>query len=109
MPARQRYRLRNSPSARDADGLGQLLDVVSRIRVTERVAGVVEEVLSVNEGDRALDGRCGWHHEPQKNNPTEALRWVSRVRSDLSIGQPRSKIKRKVAVQRSCGCLKQRK
>jgi hypothetical protein len=76
-----------------ADGLGELLDVVIRVRVAESVAGVVEEILSVDEGDRAFDGGLGWHHAPQKNNPTEALRRVSRVRSDLSIGQLRLEIK----------------
>jgi hypothetical protein len=40
------------PSVRGADGLGQLLDVVIRVRVAERVSGVMEEVLSVNECDR---------------------------------------------------------
>jgi hypothetical protein len=55
----------------------------------------MEKVLAVNEGDGAFDGRFGGHAGfPKRNNPTEALRRVSRVRSILIIGRFCPEIKR---------------
>src|ERR1700693_4025196 len=57
------------PSVSGADGLRQLLDVEIRVRVSESVAGVMEEVLSVNECDRAFDGWFGGHGLGSKKYP----------------------------------------
>jgi hypothetical protein len=72
--------------------------------LTESVSSVVEEVLPVNEGDGAFDGRFGGHERSQKrNNPTEALRRVSRVRSSTIVGSFRWEIKRRMLRAKELG------
>ena len=48
------------------DGLDKLLHVVVRVGLPKRGADVAEEVLPVNEGNSALDGRFGWHDRSKK-------------------------------------------
>ena len=49
------------PAAASADTFGQHSYVVVRVRVTERLASRVEEILPVDEDYRALDRRIRRH------------------------------------------------
>ena len=80
-----------------ADCLGQFLDVVVGVSVSESETGCVKEIVPIDKGDGAFDGGSVGM-VVQKNNPTEALRRVSRVRSINNIGHGDAKGKRNPAV-----------
>jgi hypothetical protein len=66
-------------SVRRTHSGGERWKVVVRIRVAEGLPSGEKEVLPVDEGDGALDGRFGRHqNRPKINNPAGAFQQVQR-------------------------------
>ena len=59
-------RLIEVSSVRSTDGLGETLDIIVRIVVTERLSNGVEQVLAIDKGDGALFGGFNGHEHPLK-------------------------------------------
>jgi hypothetical protein len=54
------------PAASNADGLSQFQHIIVGKVIAEDIPDIMEQILSINEGNSALNGRFGGHEETQK-------------------------------------------